>query len=118
MNSLHPMRSRIVKMMTYVRQLLTSARYSLIRKSLAIRLGLPLYCPQNITTLTFGGNEFTEESAKVTLTLWDQHGEPVLIHLWTREVITTVPSVEDLGNPACNPTDGRVQVDVLIGIDY
>ncbi|RCN48385.1 peptidase family A16 [Ancylostoma caninum] len=93
----------------------SGSQYSFIRKSLALRLGIPLYCPQNITTLTFGGHEFTEESARVTLTLWDQHDEPVLIHLWTREVITTVPSVEDLGNPACNPTDGRVQVDVLIG---
>ncbi|RCN27800.1 hypothetical protein ANCCAN_26463, partial [Ancylostoma caninum] len=75
----------------------SGSQYSFIRKSLALRLGLPLYCPQNITTLTFGGHEFTEESARVTLTLWDQHDEPVLIHLWTREVITTVPSVEDLG---------------------
>ncbi|EYB84716.1 hypothetical protein Y032_0311g2141 [Ancylostoma ceylanicum] len=96
----------------------SGSQYSFIRKSLALRLGLPLYCPQNITTLTFGGHEFTEESARVTLTLWDQYDEPVLIHLWTREVITTVPSVEDLGDPAYNPSDGRVQVDVLIGIDY
>ncbi|KIH47865.1 hypothetical protein ANCDUO_22070, partial [Ancylostoma duodenale] len=81
-------------------------------------LNLPHHCTQNVTTLTFGGHEYTEESARVTLTLWDQYDEPVLIHLWTREVITTVPSVEDLEDPSINPADGRVQVDVLIGIDY
>ncbi|KAL6731694.1 hypothetical protein Aduo_002532 [Ancylostoma duodenale] len=81
-------------------------------------LVLPLQCPQNITTLTFGGHEFTEESARVTLTLWDQYDEPVLIHLWTREVITTVPPVEDLDDPENSPADEKVPVDVLIGIVY
>ncbi|KAL6734874.1 hypothetical protein Aduo_005368 [Ancylostoma duodenale] len=75
-------------------------------------------CPQNITTLIFGGQKCTEESAQVALTLWDQSNQPVQLHLWTRQTIITVPPMKNLEDPDSSPADKEDQVDVLIGIDY
>ncbi|KAL6734875.1 hypothetical protein Aduo_005369 [Ancylostoma duodenale] len=96
----------------------SGSQYSFIRESLATSLGLPLRCPQNITTLIFGGQKCTEESAQVALTLWDQSNQPVQLHLWTRQTIITVPPMKNLEDPDSSPADKEDQVDVLIGIDY
>ncbi|KAL6726714.1 hypothetical protein Aduo_008656 [Ancylostoma duodenale] len=96
----------------------SGSQYSFIRKSLATSLGLPLRCPQNITTLIFGGQKCTEESAQVALTLWEQSNQPVQLHLWTRQTIIAVPPMKNLEDPDSSPADKEDQVDVLIGIDY
>ncbi|CAJ0604830.1 unnamed protein product [Cylicocyclus nassatus] len=78
---------------------------------------LPLRNNKRITTLTFGGHQFTEDSSEVTLTLWDKYDRPVDLQLWTRDVITTVPRIDNIDDVTQGYSDERVEVDVLIGID-
>ncbi|CAJ0588484.1 unnamed protein product [Cylicocyclus nassatus] len=95
----------------------SGSQYSFICTTLAKHLGLTFRNTRTVTTLTFGGHELTEESSEITLTPWDQYEHPIQLVLWTREKITTVLRTNDrIDNTIVDPA-GRVDVDVLIGID-
>ncbi|CAJ0601072.1 unnamed protein product [Cylicocyclus nassatus] len=95
----------------------SGSQYSFICTSLAKHLGLPFRNTKEVTTLTFGGHQFTEESSEVTLVLWDQYNYPIELELWTRETITTVPRTNTRNDSDIVDYEDRVEVDVLIGID-
>ncbi|KHJ97653.1 zinc knuckle [Oesophagostomum dentatum] len=102
----------------------SGSQHSYIRKSTASSLGLKLKNPREITTLTFGGHKYSEVSHQVDITLYDQKNKPVKLTLWTRDFITTVPPNSNSckrGNlthlDICD-YKSKVDVDVLIGIDY
>ncbi|CAJ0605947.1 unnamed protein product [Cylicocyclus nassatus] len=95
----------------------SGSQYSFICTSLAKHLGLPFRNTKEVTTLTFGGHQFTEESSDVTLVLWDQYNYPIELELWTRETITTVPRINTLNDSDIVDYEDRVEVEVLIGID-
>ncbi|CAJ0601285.1 unnamed protein product [Cylicocyclus nassatus] len=95
----------------------SGSQYSFICTSLAYHLGLTFKNTRTVTTLTFGGHQFTEDSSEVTLTLWDQLDRPIQLQLWTRDTITTVPKTNNLDDTNNTYMDDRVEVDVLIGID-
>ncbi|CAJ0593058.1 unnamed protein product [Cylicocyclus nassatus] len=95
----------------------SGAQYSFVCASLAYHLGLIFKNTRTVTTLTFGGHQFTEDSSEVTLTLWDQLDRPIQLQLWTRDTITTVPKANNLDETNNTYMDDRVEVDVLIGID-
>ncbi|CAJ0593445.1 unnamed protein product [Cylicocyclus nassatus] len=95
----------------------SGSQYSFICTSLAYHLGLTFKNTRTVTTLTFGGHQFTEDSSEVTLTLWDQLDRPIQLQLWTRDTITTVPKTNNLDETNNTYMDDRVEVDVLIGID-
>ncbi|CAJ0591480.1 unnamed protein product [Cylicocyclus nassatus] len=95
----------------------SGSQYSFICTSLAYHLGLTFKNTRTVTTLTFGGHQFTEDSSEVTLTLWDQLDRPIQLQLWTRHTITTVPKTNNLDETNNTYMDDRVEVDVLIGID-
>ncbi|CAJ0597163.1 unnamed protein product [Cylicocyclus nassatus] len=95
----------------------SGSQYSFICTSLAYHLGLTFKNTRTVTTLTFGGHQFTEDSSEVTLTLWDQLDRPIQLQLWTRDTITTVPKTNNMDDTNNTYVDGRVEVDVLIGID-
>ncbi|CAJ0594773.1 unnamed protein product [Cylicocyclus nassatus] len=95
----------------------SNSQYSFICTSLAYHLGLTFKNTRTVTTLTFGGHQFTEDSSEVTLTLWDQLDRPIQLQLWTRDTISTVPKTNNLDETNNTYMDDRVEVDVLIGID-
>ncbi|CAJ0609138.1 unnamed protein product [Cylicocyclus nassatus] len=95
----------------------SGSQHSFICTSLAKHLGLPFRNTKEVTTLTFGGHQFTEESSEVTLVLWDQYNYPIELELWTRETITTVPRTNTRNDSDIVDYEDRVEVDVLIGID-
>ncbi|CAJ0601116.1 unnamed protein product [Cylicocyclus nassatus] len=95
----------------------SGSQYSFICTALAKHLGLLFRNTRTITTLTFGGHQYTEESSEVTLTLWDQYDYPIQLELWTREKITTVPRTNNCYDSTIVDPADRVEVDVLLGID-
>ncbi|CAJ0597713.1 unnamed protein product [Cylicocyclus nassatus] len=95
----------------------SGSQYSFICTSLAYHLGLTFKNTRTVTTLTFGGHQFTEDSSEVTLTLWDQLDRPIQLQLWTRDTITTVSKTNNLDEMNNTYMDDRVEVDVLTGID-
>ncbi|CAJ0606483.1 unnamed protein product [Cylicocyclus nassatus] len=94
----------------------SGSQYSFICTALAKHLGLSFRNTRTITTLTFGGHQYTE-SSEVTLTLWDQYDYPIQLELWTREKITTVPRTNNCYDSTIVDPADRVEVDVLLGID-
>ncbi|KAK5984284.1 Integrase catalytic domain-containing protein [Trichostrongylus colubriformis] len=98
----------------------SGSQHSYIKQETAWELGLQFRHPQDITTVTFGEHTQTETSYCVKITLQNNmNGSPITLHLWTREFITTVTgSSSKEGSAHTKRTKKRVEIDILIGMDY
>ncbi|KAL6723654.1 hypothetical protein Aduo_018634 [Ancylostoma duodenale] len=101
----------------------SGSQHSYLRESSAAFLGLELKDPKEVTTLTFGGHKHTEISYHVDITLMDEGNKPVNLKLLTRESITTVPPYsipyhQDPTFQGVEDSSTRVDIDILVGIDY
>ncbi|EYC39802.1 hypothetical protein Y032_0640g1016 [Ancylostoma ceylanicum] len=103
---------------------------SFITNSAAKHLGLCIYDPKPFTTIAFGGHRSTEPSGSAKATFKDLLGNPLTIHLRTKNVITAPHKTPQLSEAdRCHieskgfdmptvPAGKNVTADILIGIDY
>ncbi|KAK6021109.1 zinc knuckle, partial [Ostertagia ostertagi] len=96
----------------------SGSQHSYIKRNVAQDLGLQFTCPQEITTMTFGGHAQTETSYRVNVVLQNiRNGNSTPLHLWTRNFITTVSTDGD-EEKRRKHFRSKVEVDILIGMDY
>ncbi|KAK5964542.1 hypothetical protein GCK32_015966, partial [Trichostrongylus colubriformis] len=107
----------------------SGAQHSFIKTDTAQRLGLHFEDPRQLTTKSFGGYTNTEVSYNVQIILRDRIDAEMRLNIRTRRMTTSVRadthiSDEDIellrhsNSSSQSSTNGEVDIDILIGIDY